>query len=62
MNEAINAFDPHIWSTWKPILGAIVAMTTMIVAVDQLFWRPIVVWSQRFKMEDQGGDTPQSGR
>ena len=60
MNEAINAFDPHVWSTWKPILGAIVAMTIMIVAVDQLFWRPIVVWSQRFKMEDQGGDAPQS--
>jgi NitT/TauT family transport system permease protein len=60
MNEAINAFDPQVWHTWKPILGAIVAMTAMIVAVDQLFWRPIVVWSQRFKLEDQGGDAPQS--
>lgn len=60
MNEAINAFDPHVLATWKPILGAIVAMTIMIVAVDQLFWRPIVVWSQRFKLEDQGGDVPQS--
>ena len=60
MNEAINAFDPGVWATWKPILGAIVAMTVMIVAVDQLFWRPIVVWSQRFKLEDQGGDSPQS--
>jgi NitT/TauT family transport system permease protein len=60
MNEAINQFEPAIWHTWKPILGAIVAMTIMIVAVDQLFWRPIVVWCQRFKMEDQAGDTPQS--
>jgi NitT/TauT family transport system permease protein len=60
MNEAINQFDPKIWVTWRPILGAIVAMTIMIVAVDQFFWRPIVVWSQRFKMEDQGGETPQS--
>ena len=60
MNEALNAFEPGIWSTWKPILGAIVAMTIMIVAVDQLFWRPIVVWSQRFKLEDLGGEPPQS--
>jgi NitT/TauT family transport system permease protein len=60
MNEAINAFDPGVWATWKPILGAIIAMIIMIVAVDQLFWRPIVVWSQRFKLEDQGGETPQS--
>ena len=43
MNEAINQFDPRIWATWKPIVGAIIAMTIMIVAVDQLFWRPIVV-------------------
>jgi NitT/TauT family transport system permease protein len=33
-------------------IGAIVAMILMIVAVDQLFWRPIVVWSERFKLED----------
>lgn len=60
MNEAIGAFNPGVWATWKPILGAIVAMVIMIVAVDQLFWRPIVVWSQRFKLEDQAGETPQS--
>ena len=60
MNEAINQFDPQILGTWKPILGAIVAMVVMIVAVDQLFWRPIVVWSQRFKLEDQAGDVPTS--
>jgi len=33
-------------------IGAVVAMIFMIVAVDQLFWRPIVVWSERFKVED----------
>lgn len=32
--------------------GAIVAMILMIVLVDQLVWRPLVVWSQRFKLED----------
>ena len=35
-----------------PAVGyAIVTMIVMIVLVDQLFWRPIVVWSQKFKME-----------
>jgi len=32
--------------------GGIAAMMLMIVAVDQLFWRPIVVWSERFKVEE----------
>jgi NitT/TauT family transport system permease protein len=32
--------------------AGVVAMVVMIVAVDQLFWRPIVVWSERFKMEE----------
>jgi NitT/TauT family transport system permease protein len=42
-------------------IGAVVAMVLMIVAVDQIFWRPIVVWAQRFKMEDSSaGDAPQS--
>jgi NitT/TauT family transport system permease protein len=42
-------------------IGAVVAMTIMIVAVDQIIWRPIVVWSQRFKMEDTAAsDLPHS--
>ncbi|HEX2800337.1 MAG TPA: ABC transporter permease subunit, partial [Thermoanaerobaculia bacterium] len=40
---------------------AIVAMTVMIVAVDQLLWRPLVVWSQRFRNADiEGADAPES--
>ena len=31
---------------------AIVAMMLMIVALDQLVWRPLIVWSNRFKLED----------
>lgn len=54
MNEAINKGDAHAQ------IGAVLAMIIMIVAVDQLFWRPLVVWSQRFKLEEQAGDTPQS--
>lgn len=30
---------------------AIVTMVLMIIIVDQFFWRPLVVWSQKFKME-----------
>ena len=30
------------------------AMVIMIVGVDQLIWRPIVVWAQRFRLEGKG--------
>jgi len=35
---------------------AVLAMTIMIVALDQLLWRPVVVWSQKFRLEE-GGQT-----
>jgi len=55
MNEAINRGNT------PAMLAAIAAMIIMIVAVDQLFWRPIVVWSQRFKLEEIAAtDKPQS--
>ncbi len=55
MNEAINRGNT------PAMIAGIVAMIVMIVAVDQLLWRPIIVWSQRFKLEDQGGaDAPKS--
>lgn len=31
---------------------AVIAMILMIVAVDQLVWRPLIVWSAKFKIED----------
>src|ERR1700689_754580 len=27
-------------------------MILMIVAIDQLVWRPLIVWSNKFKIED----------
>ncbi len=40
---------------------AIVAMTAIIVLVDQLFWRPLVAWSDKFRMEQSSaGEVPQS--
>src|SRR5258705_3042695 len=55
MAEAINAGDV------PAMLAAVAAMIVMIVAVDQLFWRPIVVWSERFKLEETAeADKPRS--
>ncbi len=55
MNEAINKGNT------PAMIAAIFAMILMIVTVDQLIWRPIVVWSQRFKLEDSADtDKPQS--
>jgi len=31
---------------------AVIAMVVMIVAIDQLVWRPLIVWSNKFKLED----------
>ncbi len=31
---------------------AVVAMSLMIVVVDQVLWRPVVVWAQKFRVEE----------
>jgi len=46
MAVAIEKGDTHA------MLLAILAMALMIIAVDQLLWRPLVAWSERFRMED----------
>jgi NitT/TauT family transport system permease protein len=38
------------------MVWAVVAMTLMIVALDQLLWRPVVVWSQKFRQDEGQGD------
>lgn len=35
----------------RAIIYSILAMIILIIVVDQLFWRPIIAWSQKFKME-----------
>jgi NitT/TauT family transport system permease protein len=55
MNEAINQGNV------PAMFAAVVAMVIMIVAVDQVFWRPIVVWAQKYKLEELSeADKPQS--
>jgi NitT/TauT family transport system permease protein len=34
---------------------AIVTMVLMILVLDQLFWRPVVVWAQKFRVEETAG-------
>jgi NitT/TauT family transport system permease protein len=36
------------------VLWGIAAYVVVIVVVDQLFWRPVVAWSERFRMERRG--------
>ncbi len=38
----------------RAMLGAVLAMVLMIVALDQLLWRPVVVWAQKFRVEESG--------
>ncbi len=45
----------------RAMLAAVVAMVVMIVALDQLLWRPVVVWSQKFRQDEgQGGEAARS--
>jgi NitT/TauT family transport system permease protein len=36
---------------------AMLAMTAMIVSVDQLLWRPLVVWVEKFRLDETTGGT-----
>ncbi len=34
------------------LLYAVITMIVMIVLIDQLFWRPLVAWAEKFKFEE----------
>jgi NitT/TauT family transport system permease protein len=38
----------------KAMISAIIAMIALIVFLDQILWRPLVVWSQKFRIEETG--------
>ncbi len=40
------------------MVWAVVAMTLMIVLLDQLLWRPVVVWAQKFRVEEGADEGP----
>jgi NitT/TauT family transport system permease protein len=39
-----------------PMLWAVTAMALMIIALDQFLWRPVVVWAQKFRVEEGGSE------
>jgi NitT/TauT family transport system permease protein len=40
----------------RAMAASVAAMALLIVALDQLLWRPLVVWGQKFRLEE-GGET-----
>ncbi|HXN15534.1 MAG TPA: ABC transporter permease subunit [Usitatibacter sp.] len=55
MASAVQAGDK------RAALYAIVAMVCTILIFDQLVWRPLVAWAEKFKVEQTGGkDVPTS--
>ncbi len=59
MAKAITLEDSG--ARWTAQFWAIVAMILMIVMLDQLLWRPIVVWAQKFRVEEgAGGEAAES--
>ena len=55
MAAAVEAGDT------RAAVYAIIAMIVTIVVVDQLLWRPLVAWAEKFKLElTEGKDSPTS--
>ena len=42
------------------ILWGLTAMVTVIVLLDQVIWRPVIAWADKFKFESVEGAAPQS--
>jgi NitT/TauT family transport system permease protein len=40
------------------MIGAIVAMIVLIVFLDTVLWKPLVAWSQKFRVEETASQTP----
>lgn len=74
-SESISVLNQHVYlpgigsymtlaaeqGNARAILYAILTMVILILAVDQLFWRPIIAWSQKFKNEQtEGSNVPSS--
>ena len=55
MQAAVDAGDT------RAAVYAIIAMIVTIVVIDQLLWRPLVAWAEKFKLEQtEGKDNPTS--
>src|SRR6185312_5060621 len=55
MAAAVEAGDT------RAAVYAIIAMVVTIVVIDQLLWRPLVAWAEKFKLEQtESKDNPTS--
>jgi NitT/TauT family transport system permease protein len=55
LQTAANAGDT------RAIIWGLVAMVGVIVAMDQLIWRPVIAWAEKFKFEQvEGARVPRS--
>src|SRR5205807_9937482 len=45
----------------RAILWGLLAMVSVIVLLDQLVWRPVIAWADKFKFEQvEGAEAPRS--
>src|SRR3990172_12825816 len=56
MAVAVSAADG------RALAWAVLAMVTLVVVVDTLFWRPLVAWAGKFKFEESGAATAPGSR
>ena len=55
LQTAASAGDTHA------ILWGVGTMIAVIVLLDQIVWRPVIAWAEKFKMEQvESTDAPQS--
>lgn len=44
----------------RALVYGLLTLVIVIVLLDQILWRPLLAWSDRFKFESAGGDAPSS--
>lgn len=44
----------------RALVYGLLTLVIVIVLLDQILWRPMLAWSDRFKFESAGGDAPSS--
>jgi NitT/TauT family transport system permease protein len=54
LQTAANAGDT------RAIVWGITTMIGTIVAIDQIIWRPVIAWAQKFKLGQVSGEAPRS--
>ena len=55
VTQAVEAQD------YTALAFAVVGMVVMIIAIDQLVWRPLIAWADKFKLEQSASqEAPQS--